>query len=69
MNSPASYFIHCDSMAKTEILHNGKLFTLLAKFSMRGNAYERVDYAALTHNVCCVTLTAGTNIYIVCQFL
>ena len=49
LNSPTRHFIPCDSMAKTENLHNRKSSSILANFSIRGNACERVDYAAPPH--------------------
>ena len=41
--TPQSYFIHCDLMNKTENLLNGKPSNLLAKFSIRGKPYEKID--------------------------
>ena len=36
---------------KTENLVNRKPSTLLAKFSIRGNTYEKVDYVASPHHL------------------
>lgn len=49
--APTSYFIHSDFMSKTENLLNGKPSNLLAKFSIRGNQYENIDYIAIPHYV------------------
>ena len=49
--TPHSYFIHCDLMNKTENLLNGQPSTLLAKFSIRGQPYEKIDYIAPSHGV------------------
>ena len=49
--TPHSYFIHCDLMNKTENLLNGKPSNLLAKFSIQGRPYEKIDYIAPSHGV------------------
>ena len=49
--TPHSYFIHCDLMNKTENLLNGKPSNLLAKFSIQGRPYEKIDYIAPLHGV------------------
>ena len=46
-----NYFIHCDLMNKTENLLNGKPSNLLAKFSIRGKPYEKIDYISPSHEV------------------
>ena len=50
-NTPHSYFIHCDLMNKTENLLNGKPSNLLAKFSIRGKPFEKIDYISPSHGV------------------
>ena len=49
--TPHSYFIHCDLMNKTETLLNGKPSNLLAKFSIQGRPYEKIDYISSSHGV------------------
>ena len=49
--TPHSYFIHCDLMNKTENLLNGNPSNLLAKFSIRGKPYEKIDYISPSHGV------------------
>ena len=49
--TPLSYFIHCDLMNKTENLLNRKPSNLLAKFSIRGQPYEKIDYISPSHEV------------------
>ena len=49
--TPHNYFIHCDLMNKTENLLNGKPSNLLAKFSIRGQPYEKIDYISPSHGV------------------
>ena len=51
LKTPHSYFIHCDLMNKTENLLNGKPSNLLAKFSIRGKPYEKIDYISPSHGV------------------
>ena len=53
---PASYFIRCDSMAKTENLHNNE------RFRYRG-APMKESITSLPHIMCCVPLTAEINIF------
>ena len=49
--TPHSYFIHCDLMNKTENLLNGQPSNLLAKFSIQGRPYEKIDYIAPSRGV------------------
>ena len=49
--TPHNYFIHCDLMNKTENLLNGKPSNLLAKFSIRGQPFEKIDYISPSHEV------------------
>ena len=42
LNSPVSYFVHCDLVNKKQNLLNGKPTTLLARFDIRGKPFERV---------------------------
>ena len=49
--TPRSYFIHCDLMNQTENLLNGQPSNLLAKFSIRGRPYEKMDYISPSHEV------------------
>ena len=51
LKTPHSYFIYCDLMNKTENLLNGKPSNLLAKFSIRGQPYEKIDYIFPSHGV------------------
>ena len=46
LNSPSSYFIHCDLIDTTKNLLNGKKSSLLAQFGIRGKPYEKVSYTA-----------------------
>ena len=44
LNSPITYFVHCDLIDKRQNLLNGKPSTVLAKFDIRGQPFERVYY-------------------------
>ena len=44
LNSPSTYFVHCDLIDKRKNLLHGKPSTVLAKFDVRGQPFERVHY-------------------------
>ena len=44
INSPTTYFIHCDLIDKRQNLLNGKPSTVLARFDIRGKPFEKVHY-------------------------
>ena len=44
LNSPTTYFIHCNLIDKEANLFNGKASSILAKFDIKGEAYEKVLY-------------------------
>ena len=44
LNSPTTYFIHCDLIDKRQNLLNGKPSTVLARFDIRGQLFEKVHY-------------------------
>ena len=44
LNSPPTYFVHCDLVDKRQNLLNGRPSTVLAKFDIRGQPFERVHY-------------------------
>ena len=44
LNSPSTYFVHCDLIDKKQHLLNGKPSTLLARFDIKGKALEKVSY-------------------------
>ena len=54
LKSPSTYFVHCDLVDKEQNLLNGKPSSLLARFDIRGAAYEKVHYQ--TQQLSCVTL-------------
>ncbi|KAJ7315457.1 hypothetical protein OS493_038596, partial [Desmophyllum pertusum] len=46
---PTSYFIYCDLVDKDRNFFNGKPTSLLAKFDIRGKAFEKVLYQTPPH--------------------
>ena len=44
LTSPSTYFVHCDLIDKKQNLLNGKPSTVLARFDIRGKAFEKVHY-------------------------
>ena len=46
LNSPSTYFVHCDLIDKNQNFLNNKKSDLLAKFDIRGRPYEKVTYDA-----------------------
>ena len=42
LTTPSTYFVHCDLMAKKQNLLNGKPSTVLARFDIRGQPFEKV---------------------------
>jgi len=59
LNSPSTYFIHCDLIDKTKNLLNGKKSDVLAKFQMKGLPNEKVSYHPPQQEVLrdCITLS------------
>jgi len=44
LNSPMTYFIHCDLIDKERNLFNGKRSDVLALFDVKGKPFEKVSY-------------------------
>ena len=44
LNSPTTYFVHCDLIDKRQNLLNGKPSTVLARFDVRGQPFKRIHY-------------------------
>ena len=62
LNSPTTYFIHCDLIDKRQNLLNGKPSTVLAKFDIRGQPFERVHYQTPQQQVLRDTSTGDYNV-------
>ena len=46
LNSPSTYFVHCNLIDKNKNFLNNKKSDLLASFDVKGKPYEKVTYAA-----------------------
>ena len=44
LTAPSTYFVHCDLIDKRHNLLNGKPSTVLARFDIRGQPFEKVHY-------------------------
>ena len=44
LRSPTTYFVHCDLIDKRQNLLNGKPSTVLARFDIRGQPFQKVHY-------------------------
>ena len=48
LNSPSTYFIHCDLIDRNLNFVNNKKSDLLAKIDIKGRPYEKITYEAST---------------------
>ena len=62
LNSPITYFVHCDLIDKSQNLLNGKPSTVLAKFDIRGQPFERVHYQTPQQHVLRDTSTGDYDV-------
>ena len=62
LNSPPTYFIHCDLIDKRQNLLNGKPSTGLARFDIRGKPFERVHYQTTQQHVLRDTSTGDCDV-------
>ena len=62
LNSPITYFVHCDLIDKRQNLLNGKPSTVLAKFDIRGQPFERVHYQTPQQHVLRDTSTGDYDV-------
>ena len=44
LQAPTTYFVHCDLIDKRQNMLNGKPSTVLARFDIRGQPFEKVHY-------------------------
>jgi len=47
LNTPSTYFIHCDLIDRSKNFFNGKRSDVFAKFDIRGLPYDKVSYPSL----------------------
>ena len=62
LNSPTTYFVHCDLIDKRQNLLNGKPSTGLAKFDIRGQPVEKIHYQTPQQHVLRDTLTGDYDV-------
>ena len=51
LTAPSTYFVHCNLINKRQNLLNGKPSTVLARFDIRGQAFEKVHYQTSQQHV------------------
>ena len=61
LNSPSTYFIHCDLIDKEANLFNGKPSSILASFDKKGEPFEKVFYQPEPQHVLRET---STDVYV-----
>ena len=44
LNTPSTYFVHCDLIDTEQNLLNGELSSVLARFDIKGETYDKVNY-------------------------
>ena len=52
LKAPSTYFVHCDLIDKRQNLLNGKPSSVLARFDIRGQPFEKVNYQTQQHVLC-----------------
>ena len=62
LNLPTTYFIHCDLIDKKQNLLNGKPSTVLARFYIRGQPFEKVHYQTPQQHVLRDTSTSDYDV-------
>ena len=62
LTSPSTYFMHCDLIDKRQNLLNGKPSTVLARFDIRGQLFERVHYQTPQQHVLRDTTTGDYDV-------
>ena len=62
LTSPSTYFIHCDLIDKRQNLLNGKPSTVLARFDIRGQPFEKVHYQTTQQQVWRDTMTGDYDV-------
>ena len=62
LNSSTTYFVHCDLIEKRQNLLNGKPSTVLARFDIRGQPFEKVHYQTTQQHVLRDTSTGDYDV-------
>ena len=51
LNSPTTYFTHCDLVEKEQNLLSGNPSSVLARFDLRGSPFEKIHYQTAQQHV------------------
>ena len=62
LHAPSTYFVHCDLIDKRQNLLNGKPSSVLARFDIRGQPFEKVHYQTTQQHVLCETDSSDYNV-------
>ena len=62
LTTPSTYFVHCDLIDKRQNLLNGKPSTVLARFDIRGQPFEKVHYQTPQQHVLRDTDSGDKNV-------
>ena len=62
LNSPSTYFVHCDLIDKRQNLLNGKPSTVLARFDIREQPFEKTYYQTTQQHVSRDTSTGDYDV-------
>ena len=62
LNSPTTYFIHCDLIDKRQNLLNGKPSTVLARFDIRRQPFQKIHYQTPKQHVLRDTSTSDYDV-------
>ena len=62
LTAPSTYFVHCDLIDKRQNLLNGKPLTVLARFDIRGQPFEKVHYQTPQQHVLRDTATGDYDV-------
>ena len=62
LTSLSTYFVHCDLINKRQNLLNGKPPTVLARFDIRWQPFEKLHYQTTQQHVLCDTSTGDYDV-------
>ena len=62
LTAPSIYFVHCDLIDKRQNLLNGKPSTVLARFDIRGQPFEKIHYQTPQQHVLRDTATGDYDV-------
>ena len=62
LTAPSTYFVHCDLIDKRQNLLNGKPLTVLARFDIRRQPFEKIHYQTPQQHVLRDTATGDYDV-------